>query len=458
MAEPVAARIRGGGRFAVVNEPHHRIPTAKFALLSSFLAVGWCCLLGLASPPLTTATAADGGGAAVAGDEPPAPIGLLLWDGEWMKTIRRQHHDGSLPESLGPALDRLAEDAAEAMEQPLVSVLDKQRVPPSGDKRDYYSLGIYWWPDPGKEDGLPYIRRDGERNPEADEFDRPQLARMAGAVETLTLSWFLSGNEEHGRRAIEHLRHWFLDSESAMRPHLEYAQAIPGRTEGRGIGLIETNALLPVPDCILLLQAGGLLPGAEFEALRGWFADYQHWFLTSSHGRDEARERNNHGTWYDVQASVFSLFVGQPEAAREILGRVAERRLEPQVNAEGAQPHELRRTLTFTYSVMNLDGFMRLAHLAERFEIPLWDHHGPDGELQSIRGALEFLHPYADPETASEWRHPQIAAVPHARLWSLLHRAAVVWPDGGYRETLDRLPDENLLPQRFRLLHREAGE
>ena len=42
------------------------------------------------------------------------------------------------------------------------SVMDKQHVPPSGDKHDYMSLGPYWWPDPDKPDGLPYIRRDGE--------------------------------------------------------------------------------------------------------------------------------------------------------------------------------------------------------------------------------------------------------------------------------------------------------
>jgi hypothetical protein len=58
-------------------------------------------------------------------------------------------------------------------------------VPPSGSKNDYMSMGPYWWPDPEKPDGLPYIRRDGEVNPERDNLDSPQLSKMINAVRTL---------------------------------------------------------------------------------------------------------------------------------------------------------------------------------------------------------------------------------------------------------------------------------
>jgi hypothetical protein len=45
------------------------------------------------------------------------------------------------------------------------SVIKKSPTPLSGDKHDYMSQAPYWWPDPSKPNGLPYIRRDGERNP-----------------------------------------------------------------------------------------------------------------------------------------------------------------------------------------------------------------------------------------------------------------------------------------------------
>jgi len=33
--------------------------------------------------------------------------------------------------------------------------MEKELVPPSGDKHDYMSIGPYWWPDPQQPNGLP---------------------------------------------------------------------------------------------------------------------------------------------------------------------------------------------------------------------------------------------------------------------------------------------------------------
>ncbi|MCG8156127.1 alginate lyase family protein [Brenneria goodwinii] len=45
------------------------------------------------------------------------------------------------------------------------NVTQKRSLPPSGSKHDYLSLSAYWWPDPSKAEGLPWIRRDGQVNP-----------------------------------------------------------------------------------------------------------------------------------------------------------------------------------------------------------------------------------------------------------------------------------------------------
>lgn len=42
------------------------------------------------------------------------------------------------------------------------SLLDKQHVPPSGDKRDYFSLSVYFRPNLETADGLPYAPGDGD--------------------------------------------------------------------------------------------------------------------------------------------------------------------------------------------------------------------------------------------------------------------------------------------------------
>src|SRR5580704_11674272 len=46
---------------------------------------------------------------------------------------------------------------------------------------DYFSEGPYWWPDPKNPDG-PYIRKDGQRNPERFLGNRDDLGSFSTAV------------------------------------------------------------------------------------------------------------------------------------------------------------------------------------------------------------------------------------------------------------------------------------
>lgn len=92
----------------------------------------------------------------------------------------------------------------------------------SGDKHDYMSMGPYWWPDPSKPDGLPYIRKDGQRNPELDKLDRNKLGDMSKAVTTLGLAYYFSGDEKYAaksRRLPECLVPGCQDKDES-KPHL----------------------------------------------------------------------------------------------------------------------------------------------------------------------------------------------------------------------------------------------
>src|SRR5256884_4157049 len=111
---------------------------------------------------------------------------------------------------IQPAYDQLLREASAALLVPAASVMDKRRVPPSGDKHDYVSMGPYWWPDSTKPGGVPYVRRDGERNPEIRvDYDAPRLAAMINAVTTLSLAYYFSDDEEYAGRARLLLRTWF---------------------------------------------------------------------------------------------------------------------------------------------------------------------------------------------------------------------------------------------------------
>jgi hypothetical protein len=53
-----------------------------------------------------------------------------------------------------------------------------------------------WWPNPDTPDGLPYIYRDGEVNPEIRDYDRQRLDGMVWAVQTLALYAYVYNNRD----------------------------------------------------------------------------------------------------------------------------------------------------------------------------------------------------------------------------------------------------------------------
>jgi Alginate lyase len=52
-------------------------------------------------------------------------------------------------------------------------------------------MAKYWWPDQSEPDGLPYIRHDGQVNPEYYSIpDKKNLENMIDRVKTLSISTY----------------------------------------------------------------------------------------------------------------------------------------------------------------------------------------------------------------------------------------------------------------------------
>src|SRR5690349_23640744 len=129
-------------------------------------------------------------------------------------------------------------EADKALSAGPFSVMQKSSTPPTGDKHDYMSLAPYFWPNPNTPDHLPYVRRDGERNPEIKQIaDHENMSKMCSAARALALGYYFTGSQEYAARAALLLRTWFLDPKTKMNPNLEFAQAIRGINTGRGIGI-----------------------------------------------------------------------------------------------------------------------------------------------------------------------------------------------------------------------------
>ena len=300
----------------------------------------------------------------------------------------------------------LIKKADQSLTQGLLSVTQKRRVPPSGDKHDYLSLAPYWWPDPKKQDGLPWIRRDGRVNPQTrgDHVDYGTKQQLFQRVETLGLAAFYSEDKRYAEKAVALLEAWFVDPKTRMNPNLEYAQGVPGRSDGRCFGIIEWCGIRQLIVPIQLLHAGGAIPESTYESLVAWFEAYLQWLQTSKKGTLERDTRNNHATWYDVQVTEILLFLDRPEEAREILERVKTKRIATQIESDGRQPHELARTKSLSYSRMNLNAFIRLANLGKKVGVDLWNYQTPDG--RSIRKAQAFLDQFG--QGKKKWPYQQL--------------------------------------------------
>jgi hypothetical protein len=256
--------------------------------------------------------------------------------------------------------------AERAMTVPLRSVMQKTLTPASGDKHDYMSMGPYWWPNPATPDGLPYVRRDGVRNPQATEeaLDSARLVAMINDARDLALAHVFSGERRFALRGAEVLRTWFLDPSTRMNPNLRFGQAIPGVVDGRGIGLIDTRELWQAIDAALLIAPSQALTPEELAALRRWFADYANWMSTSEVGLEERASPNNHGLFYDAQLAVYWRFAGEPARARRVVFDAMGLRLASQIDGEGRLPLELARTRPFHYTAFALQAAAMLAHHA----------------------------------------------------------------------------------------------
>ncbi len=302
------------------------------------------------------------------------------------------------------AYKQLIKDADKALAYMPVSVMEKTNKPPSGDKHDYMSLAPYFWPDSSKPDGLPYIRRDGVTNPEVKEYkDKEYMPKVCTNAETLALAYYFSDDERYASHAAELIRVWFLNSETKMNPNLNYGQAIKGRNDGRGAGLIDTRHFIKVINAVGLINTSSSWKKNDDLQLKQWFADFLNWMETSPVGKDEMNAENNHGVWYVAQRLAFASYSNNDSKVKEILTG-ASARLDVQLSEDGFFPKELERTISLHYSAFILDAFFIIAQIAKNEGIDFYTEQTASGK--SLKKAFNAHEPFLKLE--KEWAGEQI--------------------------------------------------
>ena len=261
----------------------------------------------------------------------------------------------------------------------------------AGGPHDFYSEGDYWWPDPRSPDS-PYVRRDGETNPDNFVAHRDAMRRLSQIVPELVAAYQITGDERYARAAAAQLDAWFVNATTRMNPNLLYGQAIKGRATGRGTGIIDTIHLVEVARAAWVLERLGYLKGETLAGTQRWFRQYLEWITTHPYGIDERNSGNNHSAAWALQVAAFAQLVGDAAQLDSMRHFFRATLVPQQMAADGGFPRELARTKPYGYSLFQLDVMGTLAWVLSTPQQDLWAYTTPDG--RGMRKALAFMYPF----------------------------------------------------------------
>ncbi|WP_048688940.1 alginate lyase family protein [Catenovulum maritimum] len=360
---------------------------------------------------------------------------LVYLDSNWLDNSYQDYVQGEPVRQL--VVKRLISHADEALTKGPYSVMDKSHTPPSGDKHDYISIGPYWWPDPTKADGLPWIKRDGKVNPTSSTggTDKTIMNEMLFQISDLTLAYYYTKDEKYAKHAALHIKNWFLNPGTRMNPSLTFGQAVPGKSDGRIYGVIETRWFIRLIDEVTLLTNSAHFSQQDELKFKAWVSDYLNWLLTNELGQGACDAHNNHGTYCEAQVAAYALYTGNKKLAKEYVERIFKHRLSKQVEPSGAQPDELARTRPLHYSVFNLEAYYFAALIADKLGLDYWQYKIDNGV--SLKTAIDFLLPAIKKE--GYWANVKDKKMRRGRLYYFLQYAYQRYGDDKYAQAIEDL-------------------
>lgn len=319
------------------------------------------------------------------------------------------------------AFNQLITDANKALLFNPVTVTSKINFPPSGDKHDYMSIAPYWWPNPNTSNGIPYLRRDGEINPEVKNYsDKVVLPGLSRSIYQLALAYYFTDKKEYASHASKLIRVWFLDEKTRMNPNLNYAQSVKGVTEGRAEGIIDTRHFMHIIDAITIIKTSKSWTTHDQSGMVKWVGAFSQWMMSSKIGLEEMNAPNNHGVWFDAQLLAYAGFLEDTIMINKIYARVVDR-LDHEMDANGSFPLEMRRTTSYHYSVFILNALVNLATRFQQHGLDLWNQKTVSGK--SLKLAFDFILPFLLEKQA--WTGPQINEFKKVEALPILQKAII---------------------------------
>jgi len=275
-------------------------------------------------------------------------------------------------------------------------------------------------------------------------YDHDGLENMTNAVITLGTAYYYTQNEEYVKRAALFLGTYFVNSATKMNPNLNFGHFIPGVANGSHGAVIDLHLFPEMLEAIALLSQSANWPSDVDAGVKTWFAGYLDWLQNSTFGKQEKKETNNHGVWYDVQNGFIALHVGNQKLANTIAQEAVSARIEKQIETTGQLPAELARVNAWSYSEFCLDALFHIGIMASWTPTDLWT-----AGSSRIRTALEWQLPYA--ELQKPWNYTQVLPfISNCTIsettqcigsyFDVLRIAANVYNDASYEQLICKLP------------------
>jgi hypothetical protein len=308
--------------------------------------------------------------------------------------------------------DRILAAAVRALAQPVTPItgISASRAP--GSPHDYYSEPEDFFPDAAKAGG-PWLQRRASpanpmvANPDSFTAHRDAVYRLGETVAALTAAFMVAGEARYAARAAEHLRVWFVNSDTRMNPSLQFGQHVPNASALRLEGIIETVPLAETAHSIRFLGGSGALTEAELKAIRGWFAEYARWLNESKIGGLARDQKDHHGSSWLFQCAAFADanvigFASDDSTLDTLRHRFRTVTLRAEINAFGFFPHDVDTPVPYRNSLFNLDLLSLVCDLlSTRFD-NVWEYELQDGP--GMRSAIAYHFPYISSRAA--WPYP----------------------------------------------------
>ncbi|KAJ7846716.1 chondroitin AC/alginate lyase [Mycena olivaceomarginata] len=313
------------------------------------------------------------------------------------------------------------------------SVTSKPVVAPSGDKHDYMSWAPYEWADCSKTKNTTalslsdeskecdFVFRDGQVNPERFIIqDFQSFFNLSDAVLYNSIAAVLQNkpSSKYSQNVANFVKTWFLNTDTAMNPNLNFAQMNrgPGGQTGAYTGVLDLRGFAKIASGILILRSSKNTDWtADLDSqMIAWCNKYIDWLQTAPTAQQAAHATNNHGTIYVNQLAALKLIVKDTAGAVNWTQGYFNGFFQHQVNSTGDQPEEASRTHPYHYRNFNIAGMITNARLLT-YADPTAKPWNATANGATIQKTVDFLMA-TDPATHDEQDikaeiYPNIAAI-----------------------------------------------